>query len=98
MVSVTVVKEHQLNEADLAQQIREELKTHCGIVATEVLKHYHIPKALPDIGDLQLQVAVPQNSSGIFQAGDFTLNGSLNAAMEAGVAAAVACHGGLMDS
>lgn len=92
VVSVTVVKEHHLNEAELAQQIREELKTHCGIVATEVLKHYHIPKALPDIGDLQLQRAIAQNSSGILQAGDFILNGSLNAAMTAGVAAAEAFH------
>jgi len=97
VVSVTVVKEHNLNETDLAQQIREELKTHCGIVATEVLKHYHIPKALPDREDVRLKTTKIQQPSGIFQAGDFTLNGSLNAAMEAGVAAAVACHGGLMD-
>lgn len=90
LVSVTVVKHHDLSEGDLVKQIQEELKTYCDIEVLDFLKCYHIKKALPDLEDLQYDISPTETQlkPTIYLAGDYMLNGSLNAAMLSGERAA----------
>lgn len=91
LLSVTVVKDHNLTITDLLQQVEKELKEYCGITTLRFLKHYSIPKALPQLQNLKYKMdsAETKFSDGIFLAGDVLLNGSLNAAMIAGACAAL---------
>ncbi len=91
LLSVTVVKEHQLSEEELVAQVKEELQRECGIKNLRFFKRYQIPKALPQLHNLQYD-ATPsetQLNERIFLAGDVQLNGSLNAAMLSGEKAAL---------
>lgn len=90
LLSVTVVKEHQLSEEALIAQVTQELQAECKIEQLSFLKLYHIPQALPQLHDLQydLSTEATQLTNRIFLAGDVQLNGSLNAAMLAGERAA----------
>lgn len=91
LLSVTVVKEHQLSEEELVAQVKTELQRECGIKNLRFLKRYQIPKALPQLRNLQYD-ATPsetQLNERIFLAGDVQLNGSLNAAMLSGEKAAL---------
>jgi protoporphyrinogen oxidase len=90
LLSVTVVKNNSLNEADLIKAVKTELKDLCGIDTGEMVKMYTINKALPNLNDLKYQ---PSDASvklapGIFCCGDYLANGSLNAAMASGRLAA----------
>ncbi|WP_026978680.1 FAD-dependent oxidoreductase [Flavobacterium tegetincola] len=91
LLSVTVVKAHNLNSEELQKQVEVELKQFCGIDHLRFLKHYCIPKALPKLANLkyEMQPADTRFSDAIFLAGDTQLNGSLNAAMLAGERAAL---------
>lgn len=91
LLSVTVVKDHKLNSAHLQKQVELELKQHCNISNLKFLKHYSIPKALPQLNDLKCEIDPKDTrfSDTIFLAGDVQLNGSLNAAMLAGERAAL---------
>jgi len=91
LLSVSVVKEHQLSEEDLIKQVLEELKQHAKISITRFLKRYTIRKALPRLNNLSYEIAPSETqlTTGIFLAGDQQLNGSLNAAMMAGERAAL---------
>ena len=97
LLSVTVVKEHKLEDEALYQQVREELKAFCGIDAGPVLKRYQIKRALPDITKVQMEHLPGQTRAGetLFLAGDYLLSGSLNAALASGEAAALALTGAL---
>lgn len=90
LLSVTIVKKHQLSDAELIKQVEKELEILCGIKNLKFLKIYHIPKALPQLNDLKYAVDPKelQISKSIFLAGDSKLNGSLNAAMLSGEIAA----------
>jgi len=88
ILSVTVVKTHQLSADRLAQEVSKELELHCGIKTTKLLRHYYIPQALPDISNIRTMPDTDGIIKGMFVAGDYTLNGSLNAAMISGEAAA----------
>jgi len=99
LLSVTVVKDHQLNEEELIARVQEELKTYCDIPETEFIKMYHIPSALPNISNLQYDMN-PMNTRlkpTVFLAGDQLLNASLNAAMLSGERAAEAVIQSLED-
>jgi hypothetical protein len=91
LLSVTVVKEHQLSEEQLIATVTKQLLEECTIDHLTFLAVYHIKKALPDLKDIKYEVSPPETqlSSGIFLAGDVQLNGSLNAAMIAGENAAL---------
>jgi len=91
LLSVTVVKEHQLSEEQLIATVTKQLKEECHIDAITFLEIYNIKRALPDLKDIKYEVtpSETQLSSGIFLAGDVQLNGSLNAAMIAGEKAAL---------
>ncbi len=91
LLSVTVVKEHKLNDLDLILRVTEDLKRYCNIDVKKFLKHYHIKKALPKLTNLQYEISSTETKlkSTIFLAGDQLLNGSLNAAMITGERAAL---------
>ncbi len=86
ILSVTVVKNHELSAADMIQQVKTELATHCKIETGELLKMFHIKKALPKVTDLKYQSVKETISpySGIYCCGDYLANSSLNAAMASG--------------
>lgn len=91
LLSVTVVKEHNLSKLHLILKVTEELKSLCKIDAVNHLKHYHIKKALPKLENLQYEISSTETKlkPTIFLAGDQLLNGSLNAAMISGERAAI---------
>jgi protoporphyrinogen oxidase len=91
LLSVTVVKDHNLATKFLIEKVQEELKQYCGITDCTFIKHYKIPKALPNIQQLQYSMSPSETrlTTQVFLAGDVQLNGSLNAAMIAGEAAAL---------
>ncbi|MBT8204358.1 MAG: FAD-dependent oxidoreductase [Eudoraea sp.] len=90
VLSVTVVKKHELSGESLVEKVKEELETHCGIKANRFLKQYSITRALPKLQSLKYSLSPSETklNSTIFLAGDVLLNGSLNAAMLAGEQAA----------
>ncbi|WP_298767118.1 FAD-dependent oxidoreductase [uncultured Polaribacter sp.] len=91
LLSVTIVKQHNLNEADLVLKVTQELKTICNIPNVQFIKHYKIKKALPKLINLQYEISSTETKlkPTIFLAGDQLLNGSLNAAMISGERAAL---------
>jgi protoporphyrinogen oxidase len=99
LLSVTVVKEHQLDQKSLIKKVEQELNEFCGITGVSFLKMYHIPQALPDLNNLEYDTQ-PMNTRikpTVFLAGDYLLNGSLNAAMIAGERAAQGIIAALED-
>lgn len=90
LLSVTVVKENNLSDEELIKRVQEDLEKFCGITQTNFLKLYHIPKALPNLNNLQYELTPSETmlTHSVFLAGDTQLNGSLNAAMLSGEAAA----------
>ena len=99
LLSVTVVKDHNLNDAALVAQVTQELQQHFKITDLQLLKHLKIEKALPwlnaPLHDMPDEVLRPMD--GVYLAGDTTLNASLNAAMRAGETAAAAVVRDLMS-
>lgn len=90
LLSVTVVKAHDLDEKALAKRIEQELAQYCNISYASFLKMYPIQRALPVLSDLQYapDARSIRYSDQILLAGDYLANASLNAAMEAGRLAA----------
>ncbi len=91
LLSVTVVKETDLNAEQLEFRIRKELKEFCHIEVEDLLKHYEIKRALPDIRPAHYGIMPTETrlNNRIFLAGDQLLNGSQNAAMLSGERAAL---------
>ncbi|MGX1024803.1 protoporphyrinogen/coproporphyrinogen oxidase [Psychroflexus sp. MBR-150] len=92
ILSVSVVKNHNLSNEELAKITQKELLDVCDIKINKLLKHYKIPKALPNIADVNYQIPHTETKlkDRIFLAGDVLSNGSLNAAMLNGESAAKA--------
>ncbi len=90
VISVTVIKKHELTSKDLRERIASELQKVCGLGSVHFLKQYTIKRALPILRNLQydIQPSESQLTDTIFLAGDYMLNGSLNAAMQSGERAA----------
>jgi protoporphyrinogen oxidase len=86
VLSVTIVKNHDLEETDLINKVKTELKNNCGIITKRFIKRYIIKKALPDLEHVSYKGsnAKFKFSESIYLAGDTQLNGSLNAAMTSG--------------
>ena len=91
LLSVTIVKKHNLPDEQLIETVQEELKHHFDIENCEYIKLYHISKALPDLKNIQYEMMPSETQllPSIYIAGDEQLNGSLNAAMIAGERAAL---------
>jgi len=90
ILSVTIVKTHQLIEEALILRVKEELKQWCGIEDAQFIRRFHIKKALPNLTNLvyEIQPSETQLYPNVFLAGDTLLYGSLNAAMQSGEYAA----------
>ena len=99
LLSVTVVKHHSMSEDVLIEQVRSELKQDFGINDVSFLKRYTITEALPMLEDLQASRDASEQllTDNIALAGDYLLNGSLNAAMESGEKAAAIAHATLQN-
>ena len=103
LLSVTVVKEHQLSDKALVLRVQQELRKYCGIDSYKFLRQYEIPMALPNLENIQYEIepSETQLTSQVFLAGDTQLNGSLNAAMLSGERAALGVietiHGSLIS-
>lgn len=91
LISVTIVKDTELDAKQLEFRIRKELEEYCDIEVDELLKHYEIKKALPDLHSLQYEIMPTETrlNNRIFLAGDQLLNGSQNAALLSGERAAL---------
>jgi len=91
LLSVTVVKETDLNLEALKNRVEVELDKYCQIKKLRFLKHYEIKKGLPDISQLQYELLPTETrlTNTIFLAGDQLLNGSQNAALLSGERAAL---------
>ena len=90
LLSVTVIKKHNLYVSELVKQVEEELEKLCKISSIRFLKHYFIEHALPELKKIKYSIE-PENTmltKDIFLAGDTLLNGSLNAAIISGENAA----------
>lgn len=92
IVSVSVVKPHQLEKAELIDRVKTDLKTYANIQLDECVKHFTIKKALPIMQSVNymLPKSETQLKDTLFLAGDHLANGSLNAAMLNGESAAQA--------
>ncbi|MEM6830043.1 MAG: FAD-dependent oxidoreductase, partial [Bacteroidota bacterium] len=92
LLSVTIVREHDLTETQLIEAVQKELKEAFQIEHTTFIKRFEITKALPQLSDLQYEREASESAINEYVAiaGDHLLNGSLNAAMTSGEAAAMA--------
>ncbi|NVJ89876.1 MAG: FAD-dependent oxidoreductase [Flavobacteriaceae bacterium] len=99
LLSVTIVKPHNLSKDQLIEKVQQELNEHCKIKNTRFLKRYVIKKALPHLTNIQYEISNTETKlkPTIFLAGDQLLNGSLNAAMIAGERAALGVIKALED-
>ncbi|TCI94388.1 FAD-dependent oxidoreductase [Tenacibaculum sp. M341] len=86
LLSVTIVKQHELSEEALIKKVTIELKELCGIEDISFLKRYEISKALPKLSEVSYDMPNDKIkvSDHIFLSGDTLVNGSLNAAMISG--------------
>ncbi|MGB3151263.1 MAG: FAD-dependent oxidoreductase [Maribacter sp.] len=91
LLSVTIVKSHNFSESELIAHVKNELKTECGITDLKYLKTFTIKKALPKLNNVAGNISPSETrlTETIFLAGDYLLNGSLNAAMLSGENAAL---------
>jgi protoporphyrinogen oxidase len=99
LLSVTIVKQHDFNEATLVEKVTQELQLFCGIIDPKFIKRFQIHKALPKLDNLQYEISSTETklTASLFLAGDQLLNGSLNAAMISGERAAMGVLGTLQD-
>jgi protoporphyrinogen oxidase len=93
LLSVSVL-ESVLTEKELIKAVQIELEGISGIKAEyfKFVKAYSIPYALPNLDDLKYSIPMTECkiTDHVYLAGDFLLNGSINAAMTSGRTAAEA--------
>jgi protoporphyrinogen oxidase len=93
LLSVTVL-ESELGEKELIKAVQMELEAVSGIKAEyfKFVKAYPIPYALPNLDDLKYSIPFTECkiTDHVYLAGDYMLNGSINAAMTSGRIAAEA--------
>lgn len=101
LLSVTVL-ESELDEKDLVEKVKKELEEISGIKSEyfKFLKSFNIHHALPKIEDLKHTVPMTETKvmEKVYLAGDYLLNGSINAAMTSGRLAAEAVTHSLMPT
>jgi phytoene dehydrogenase-like protein len=99
IVSVSVVRDHSLSLEKLVERVRKELRDEAQIKAGEMIQVFTIKKALPQLQSLNYSMPATETqlTENVFLAGDQLSNGSLNAAMLNGKAAAQAVISKLND-
>lgn len=92
VISVSVVAKHDLTKDQLEERVRKELIEQAHIKAGDLIQMMEIKKALPTFDSIQYAMSPTETqlTQNIFLAGDQLSNGSLNAAMLNGKAAAQA--------
>ncbi len=92
VLSISVVREHAFKMEELAQRVRLEFKEQTGLDAGELIEGKIISKALPNGKNINyaMNPTETQLTEHVYLAGDHLSNGSLNAAMLNGKAAAQA--------
>jgi protoporphyrinogen oxidase len=90
ILSVTTLQQGKKPDKEVIDAIMTEVKKYAGSSRVNYIQHYRINQALPDIQGLKMtaQPSESQVLENVFLAGDYLLNGSLNAAMESGRVAA----------
>lgn len=89
LLSISVTQNYEENDKQLKKRILKELLEIFPSLENAVLEHlktYYIDNALPIIDDFQNKMKRSQTKiqDGIYLAGDYLLNGSINAAMASG--------------
>jgi len=89
LLSVSITQNYQENDKQLKARILKELIQLFPQLKHAVIEHlktYYIDHALPQIDDFQHKMKPSQSKiqDGIYLAGDYLLNGSINAAMASG--------------
>ncbi len=94
LYSVSFRKSLDLTEKELQLEVQQELQDYIGPEASRwvLIRSYHIKQALPVVDSVVYERAFEETrlSDGIYLAGDYLLNPSLNAAMLSGELAAKA--------
>ena len=90
LLSVTVLNNNEMSDDYLIDHVVKELCSRCQIHIASFLKMYTIPNALPDNATANGTASKEDMTvkKGVYFAGDYVLNGSLNAAMQSGEDAA----------
>ncbi|GGE14666.1 protoporphyrinogen/coproporphyrinogen oxidase [Psychroflexus salis] len=90
LLSVSVIKQHNLSKDELINRVEEDLAIYCDIKVDSFVKYFKIKKALPVMHTVNYMMppSETQLKDRIFLAGDQLSNGSLNAAMLNGESAA----------
>ncbi|QTN39346.1 FAD-dependent oxidoreductase [Cryomorphaceae bacterium] len=92
LISVSVVRDTELGERDLQKLVKSELSQAFGpeVNDWQHLRSYFISRALPSpsVFDMELEDQDVIYQNGIYLAGDYLLNGSLQAALYSGRRAA----------
>lgn len=93
LLSVSVLESH-LSESELIKAVQAELEEISGVSAEyfKFVRAYYIPYALPNLDDLKYSIPMTECkiTDHVYLAGDYLLNGSINAAMTSGRTAAEA--------
>lgn len=92
ILSVTTLQRNNNSDKEMIDKVTSEIKQYTGASQVNYIKHYKINEALPDIKNLRMTTQPSESRllDNVFLAGDYLLNGSLNAAMESGRLAAQA--------
>ena len=91
ILSVTTLKHKNMKDEEVIDRITTEVKQYTSASDVRYIQSYRIRHALPDISNLRRtansdELEIMDN---VYLAGDYLLNGSLNAAMESGRLAAL---------
>lgn len=93
LLSVSVL-DTEVDENELIKAVQAELQEISGVNAEyfKFVRAYHIPYALPNLDDPKYSIPVTECkiTDHVYLAGDYLLNGSINAAMTSGRTAAEA--------
>lgn len=88
LISVSVIRKSDVGERDLTRIVKNELAQTFGeeVLLWEHIRTYMISKALPSpsIFEMELEDIDVRYQKGIYLAGDYLLNGSLQAALYSG--------------
>ena len=90
ILSVTTLQQGKKPDKEIVDTITAEVKKYAGSSRVKYIQHYRINQALPDVQGLRMTIQPSESQvlENVFLAGDYLLNGSLNAAMESGRVAA----------
>lgn len=94
LIGVSLKRIPKESVEDAVEEIKRELVMPFGdsVMHWKFLKNYHIHKALPQPGDMKTEIPFTETRvrPGLYLAGDYLLNGSINGAMRSGHLAAQA--------